>query len=173
MTVPPDVAVLEHLQHGPGVARIRNEVGVHHIEEAPFDKIRDVTVPVLCEPGLPSGLRGPWPEEGHHLFSNGFRLASSVPSSEKSLNAAKCASDCTAARGFYDFPGVVKFLVEKVAPHDRKPVKICLRAEIFLLQASSFKITENLFPYGFGFSEDHGIGMLQGLLRQSGDMKPT
>src|SRR5271157_715772 len=106
MAVPPDIAVLEHLKHGPGMTLIRNEIGVHHIEEAPFDEIRDVRVPVSCQPGLPSRLRRPWAKEGYEFPSNGFRPPSSIPSPEKSLNAAEGTSDCTAARGFYDFSGV-------------------------------------------------------------------
>ena len=98
-------------------------------------------------------------------------LPSSIPPPEKSLNAAKGTSDCTAARGFYDFSWVVEFIVEEVTSHAWKPVKVCLLAEIFFLQMSPRKIAENLFPYGFGFSEDHGIGMLQGLVRQGGHMK--
>ena len=174
MAVPPDIAVLEHLQHGPGMTWIRNEIGIHHIEEAPFDKIRDVRVPVSRQPDLPSRLGRPWAKEGHQLLSNGFRPPSSIPPPEKSLNAAKGTSDCTAARGFYDFSRVVEFFVEEVTSHTRKPVKVCLLAEIFFLQMSPRKITENLFPYGFGFSEDHGIGMLQGLVRagRSHEIRP-
>src|SRR4030042_483586 len=155
------------------MTRIRNEIGINHIEEASFDKGGNVRVPVSGQPGFPSRLWRPWAEEGHQLLSNCFRWPSPVPSPKKFLDATKCASDCTAASGFYDFPGVIEFFVKKVTSHVRKPVKVCLPANIFFLQVSPCKIIENLFPYGFGFSKDHGISVFQGLVRQSRHMEST
>ncbi len=136
MAIPPDIAVLEDLQHRQGMTGIRNEIGIHHIEEASFDKVGNVRVPVSYQPGFPSRLWRPWTEEGHQLLSNCFQWASPVPSPEKFLNATKCASDCTATSGLYDFPGVIEFFVKKVTFHVRKPVKVCLPANIFFLQVS-------------------------------------
>ena len=171
MAVPPDIKVLENLQHGPGMAGIRDEIGVHHIEEAPLDKIGNVGVPVLCQPGLPSRLHGPRAEQGRQLLANRLRRPAARSLPEKLLHAAKRASDCAAARRLNDLPGVVEFFVKEVAPHDRQLGEVRLLALVFFLQASLGKIRERLLPYGLSLSEDHGIAVLQGLCRQGRRME--
>jgi len=171
MAVPSDVALLEDLQHGPGMTGIRDEIGVHHIEQAPLDKVGDVGVPVLCQPGLPARLRGARAEQGRQLLADRLRRPAPRPFSEKLLHAAKRAPDGTAARRLDDLPGVVKFFVKKAAPHDRQPGEVRLLAVIFFLQGPPAKICEHLLPYGLGLSEDHGVAVRQGFVGQGRHME--
>ena len=167
MAIPPDITVFKDLEHGPGMTGIRNEIGVHDIEEAPFDKVRNVGVPVSRQPNLPSRLGGPWTEEGRQFLSNRFRRPSPVSPSKEVLNAAKLAPDCTPPCGFNDFSRVVEFFVKKISPDVRKPGEVYLSTDIFFLQSSTCKVVENVFPYGFSLTQDDRIGVFQGFLWQS------
>ena len=72
MAVPPDVAFLKDLQHRTGVSRFRDKVGVRNVQQASFDKIRDVGMPVPGKPLLPSCLWRSWTKDGHQFLPDGL-----------------------------------------------------------------------------------------------------
>jgi hypothetical protein len=119
------------------------------------------------QPGLPSRLGRPRAEERDQFRLNRFGRPSSISSSEKVLNAAKLASDSTTTRGFNDLSWVVEFFRKKVTPDVRKPGKVCLSANVLFLQVSTYKVIEDLYPYGFSLTKDHRIGVSQSFVRQS------